>query len=61
VWDIAAGLPVLWEAGGVSCLSDGTRYSQMDLSAEARLQVPPLIHAPEPELEDVRSMITFRS
>jgi myo-inositol-1(or 4)-monophosphatase len=61
VWDVAAGLPILWEAGGVTCLPDGTHYDTMNLLPEAGFVVPPLIHAPELEFEHVRSMIAFRS
>lgn len=43
VWDVAAGLPVLWEAGGESRLVDGTVYEVMDLDPAHGFAVPPLV------------------
>jgi myo-inositol-1(or 4)-monophosphatase len=59
VWDVAAGFPILWEAGGESrTLTDGSRYTSIDLDPEKGFEVPPLVLA-LPELQDkVRSMVT---
>ncbi len=60
VWDVAAGLPVLWEAGGGSWELDGTPYSAMDLTPENGYRVPPLIHAVPGNEKRILEMAEFR-
>jgi len=61
VWDVAAGLSVLWEAGGESRRFDGALYEEMDLDPAHGFLVPPLILA-APELQArVRGMISLTS
>lgn len=57
VWDLAAGLPVLWEAGGESRRFDGTVYDAMDLDPAHGFLVPPLVHARPERQAYVRSMV----
>ena len=45
IWDVAAGLPILWEAGGASWNLDGTPFREMDLTPGEGYGVPPLVHA----------------
>ena len=57
VWDLAAGLPVLWEAGGESRRMDGTPYREIDLDPANGLMIEPLIHARPEAIESFRTRI----
>ncbi len=56
VWDLAAGLPVLWEAGGEARGFDGALYETMDLDPAHGYGVPPLVLARPERQAHVRGM-----
>ena len=59
-WDIAAGLPVLWESGGQAYARDGKVYEVMDLDPANGYLVPPLILSAPSRRDFMRQMITAR-
>ena len=56
-WDIAAGLPVLWESGGQAYARDGKVYEVVDIDPANGYLVPPLILSAPSRVDFVRQMI----
>ena len=59
VWDLAAAMPILWQAGAECRRVDGTLYRTMDLDPRNGHRVPLLIHAREDMQRRVRGMVAF--
>ena len=58
-WDVAAGLPVLWEAGFEATDDGGAVYDHLSLDPAEGYVVPRLILASPENRERVRRMVTF--
>lgn len=58
IWDIAAGLPILWEAGGEARTMEGVLYETMDIGSG--FLVPPLALASPSQQDRIRGMIKPR-
>jgi len=58
VWDVASGLPVLWEAGGEARSFDGTLYEAADMDPAHGYAVPPLVLARPGLQKRVRELFT---
>jgi myo-inositol-1(or 4)-monophosphatase len=60
VWDIAAGLMVLWEAGGEARMFDGSLFSSIDVDPANGFIVPPLIMGAPRKQAELRAMIALK-
>ena len=60
IWDVAAGLPVLWEAGAESRTMDGKPFRTLDMDPAHGFMVPPLVHALPAHIERFRTAVKHR-
>jgi myo-inositol-1(or 4)-monophosphatase len=59
-WDVAAGMPILSEAGGEIRLRDGRPFERLDIDPEHGFKVPPLVLSPPDTYDYVRAMFEVK-